>query len=93
MSVPDLSFEEAYVRVEKILEHLNTGMVSLEESLQLYEEANVLLMSCGKQLQTAEKKIQILKKSRSGELQLDENHMPEVESFSINAVSESSEQS
>lgn len=88
MSPPENSFEKAYSRLEKILELLNTGIVSLEESLKLYEEASHLLSSCSQQLQNAEKKIQILKKSRNGELQMDENNAPVIEAFSMNLESE-----
>lgn len=88
MSPPENSFEKAYSRLEKILELLNTGIVSLEESLKLYEEASHLLTSCNQQLQKAEKKIQILKKSRNGELQRDENNAPVIEAFSMNLESE-----
>lgn len=88
MSPQENSFEKAYSRLEKILELLNTGIVSLEESLKLYEEANHLLTSCNQQLQNAEKKIQILKKSRNGELQTDENNAPVIETFSMNLESE-----
>lgn len=88
MSPPENSFEKAYSRLEKILELLNTGIVSLEESLKLYEEASHLLSSCSQQLQNAEKKIQVLKKSRNGELQMDENNAPVIEAFSMNLESE-----
>lgn len=88
MSPTENSFEKAYSRLEKILELLNTGIVSLEESLKLYEEASHLLSSCSQQLQNAEKKIQILKKSRNGELQVDENNVPVREAFSMNLESE-----
>lgn len=90
MNLPHGSFEKAYGRLEKILELLNTGTISLEESLELYEEANLLLMSCSKELQNAEKKIQILRKSRTGELQMDENNAPVVDTFSMNSPSEES---
>lgn len=88
MTPQENSFEKAYSRLEKILELLNTGIVSLEESLKLYEEANYLLASCNQQLQNAEKKIQILKKSRNGELQMDENNAPVIEAFSMNLENE-----
>lgn len=90
MNLPNGSFEKAYGRLEKILELLNTGTISLEESLKLYEEANLLLISCSKELQNAEKKIQILRKSRTGELQMDENNAPVVDAFSMNSPSEES---
>lgn len=91
MNPPKNSFEQAYGRLEKILELLNTGVVSLEESLALYEEANSLLISCSKELQNAEKKIEMLKKSRSGAIEKDENQAPILEEFSMNIENRPSE--
>lgn len=91
MNPPKNSFEQAYGRLEKILELLNTGVVSLEESLALYEEANSLLISCSKELQKAEKKIEMLKKSRSGAIEKDENQAPILEEFSMNIENRPSE--
>ena len=75
------SFEEAYTRLEQILEELNAGEVSLEKSLELYEEADRLIVSCSEKLNCAEQKIETLIKNRSGELALDEAGLPEVENF------------
>lgn len=58
------SFEEAYGRLEKILEQLNSGDTPLEKSLSLYEEANKLITLCSSKLTQAEQKIEILIKSR-----------------------------
>lgn len=91
MNPPKNSFEQAYSRLEKILELLNTGVVSLEESLALYEEANSLLISCSKELQNAEKKIEMLKKSRSGAIEKDEKQAPILEEFSMNIENRPSE--
>ncbi|HKY99828.1 MAG TPA: exodeoxyribonuclease VII small subunit, partial [Rhabdochlamydiaceae bacterium] len=62
-----LSFELAYQRLEEILEKMNSGKVSLDESLKLYEEADRLISSCNKRLSDAEKKIEVLIKNRDGE--------------------------
>lgn len=71
MSESPFAFETAYTRLEEILEKMNHGKVSLEESLKLYEEADQLIASCSKRLQDAEKRIEILIKNREGELVLD----------------------
>lgn len=76
-----LSFESAYARLEEILEQINSGKVSLEESLRLYEEADKLIIRCSKQLTDAEKKIEILIKNREGELVIDGNGKPKTEAF------------
>lgn len=78
----ELSFEQAYERLEKILEAMNSGKVSLEDSLKLYEEADQLISSCTHKLTAAEKKIESLIKNRSGELALDAAGAPLRQEFS-----------
>ena len=75
------SFEAAYARLEEILEKMNSGKVSLEDSLKLYEEADQLISWCGKRLTEAEKKIEILVKNRDAELQLDAQGRPQTQPF------------
>ncbi len=74
-------FEEAYARLEEILAKMNSGKVPLDDSLKLYEEADKLIASCNKRLNEAEKKIEMLIKSRSGDLVLDDNDEPILEEF------------
>ena len=62
-------FEKGFGRLEEILQKMNSGKVPLEESLQLYEEADKLLSSLGDELGNAEKKIEMLMKKRDGELE------------------------
>ena len=76
-----MKFEEAYARLEEILEKMNSGKVPLDESLKMYEEADKLIASCSKRLNEAEKKIEILIKSRSGELVIDDEGVPIAEDF------------
>jgi len=77
----EVSFEKAFGRLEEILEKMNSGSVSLDEALKLYEEADKLIASCGKRLNAAEQKIETLIKKRQGELSLDEDQNPETEEF------------
>ena len=79
---PEISFERAFGRLEEILQQLNSGSVSLDASLKLYEEADRLIRSCSQQLSDAEKKIEILIKNRSGQLALDANQQPIAQEFS-----------
>lgn len=76
------SFEQAYARLEQILERMNSGKVPLEEALHLYEEADHLIHSCNTRLNQAEKKIEILMKNRQGDLILDEQGKPQLSPFS-----------
>ena len=72
----ELSFEQAFHRLEEILERMNAPDVTLEESLKLFEEANSLLILSQKRLQDAEKRIEVLVRTRQGELAVDEKGKP-----------------
>jgi exodeoxyribonuclease VII small subunit len=76
-----MKFEEAYQRLEEILQTMNSGKAALDDSLKLYEEADSLIVACQKKLTEAEKKIEILIKMRSGELSTDEAGIPIKETF------------
>ena len=80
-SEQSLSFETAYARLEEILEKMNSGKVSLEDSLKLYEEADRLINWCSRRLTEAEKKIEILVKNREGDLMVDEQGQPVSQPF------------
>lgn len=75
------TFEEAYDRLEEILEKMNAEQVSLDDALNLYEEADKLIVSCQKRLHEAEQKIETLMKNREGSLQLDEQGNPQTDDF------------
>lgn len=79
----DTNFEKAFHRLEEILEKMNSGQVGLDDSLKLYEEANQLIISCEKRLNEAERKIEVLIKTRNGELALGENQQPKKENFAL----------
>jgi exodeoxyribonuclease VII small subunit len=76
-----MKFEEAYHRLEEILEKMNSGKASLDDALKLYEEADSLITLCQKKLTEAEKKIEVMIKSRSGEVVLDESQQPQLQPF------------
>lgn len=77
----ELSFEQAYARLEKILGQLNSGEVSLEDSLKYYEEADKLIQQCNSLLVSAEQKVQMLIKNREGNVQLSPDGVPQLEPF------------
>jgi exodeoxyribonuclease VII small subunit len=80
MTQETLSFEQAFEKLEQILEKMNSGKTPLEESLKLFEEAEKLIRSCNSRLTTSEQKIEALIKQR-GEVVLDSAQKPKVESF------------
>lgn len=75
-----LPFEQAFERLEQILEKMNSGKAALEESLQLFEEAEGLIRGCNARLTTSEQRIEALVKQR-GQVVLDPAQTPKTESF------------
>ncbi len=76
-----ISFESAFARLEAILERMNSGTISLDEALKLYEEADALINICSIRLTSAEKKIETLITKRNGELLLGADQKPQVQDF------------
>jgi len=60
--MPELKFDQALKRLEKLVEEMEDQEVSLEASLKKYEEGVRLARLCTEKLNQAEKKIEILKK-------------------------------
>ncbi|MFH0771553.1 MAG: exodeoxyribonuclease VII small subunit [Candidatus Omnitrophota bacterium] len=65
----EIKFEDALKRLEKIVEDLDSGKLSLEDSLKKYEEGVKLAQFCSKKLESARRKVEILVKSSSGRLE------------------------
>jgi exodeoxyribonuclease VII small subunit len=59
-------FEEAMERLENIVESLESGDLSLEESLKIFEEGMKLVNFCSKKLEEAEQKVSMLIKDQNG---------------------------
>ena len=66
----EMKFEEALKKLEKIVDDLEKGSLSLDEALARYEEGIKLSRLCGKKLEAAKKKVEILVKSGDGSLEL-----------------------
>jgi exodeoxyribonuclease VII small subunit len=54
------SFEEQLTALESVVERLERGELSLEDSVRLFEEGMKLSDACKKELEAAEGKIQLL---------------------------------
>ena len=63
-------FEEALKELEKVVEGLESGKLSLEESLAAFESGVSLVKYCSQKLTDVEKKIEVLVKDKEGKLQL-----------------------
>lgn len=61
-------FEKALEILEKIVESMESGELTLDQALQKYEEGVGLVRACQTQLNEAEKKIEILTKTLDGAL-------------------------
>ena len=55
-----LDYEAAVKELEALVEKLEQGDISLEESLQLYERGVLLTRDCQESLKAAEQKVQML---------------------------------
>ena len=64
-ATPD--FEAALAELEQIVERLEQGELSLEQSLRQFERGVELTRSCQKALREAEQKISILTRGPGGE--------------------------
>ena len=72
------SFEEQLAQLETVVERLERGELSLDESVRLFEEGVKLSNACKKELEAAEGRIQVLvepegKRVRVAELELAED--------------------
>ena len=62
-----VSFEETTERLEKLVAELESGDLTLDQSLARYEEGRLLIRQCYKLLQGAEQRIEALVKGEDGE--------------------------
>ncbi|MCF6094440.1 exodeoxyribonuclease VII small subunit [Microaerobacter geothermalis] len=56
----EMSFEEALSRLEKVVESLEDGDVSLEVAIELFQEGMQLSKLCTKKLESVEQRIEML---------------------------------
>jgi exodeoxyribonuclease VII small subunit len=61
-------FEDQLAALETVVERLERGELSLDESVQLFEEGVLLSTACKKELDSAEGRIQVLIELTTGSL-------------------------
>ena len=66
----EVKFEESLKKLEKIVEDLEKGDLSLDEALKKYQEGIELARLCSERLESAKKKIDLLTKNKKGEFEL-----------------------
>lgn len=65
-----LKFEAAIEDLERVVEQLESGDLSLEDSLAAFEKGVGLVRYCNQKLTEVEKKVELLVKDKEGQLQL-----------------------
>lgn len=66
----EIKFEEALKKLEKIVEELEQGDLSLDEALKKYQDGIELSRLCSARLENAKKKIDTLTKNKKGDFEL-----------------------
>jgi exodeoxyribonuclease VII small subunit len=61
-----MSFEEALVALERIVDDLEKGDVPLDQSIRIYERGEALKKHCDALLKAAEDKVEKIRLSRDG---------------------------
>ncbi len=67
MAAPDEGFDQVYGRLKVLVEKLEQGSLSLEDSLRTFEEGVALARRGHAILDAAEKRVELLVKSPEGE--------------------------
>ncbi|WP_455200794.1 exodeoxyribonuclease VII small subunit [Kaarinaea lacus] len=63
-----INFETAIAELESLVEEMEQGEISLEDSLKKFERSIELTRTCQKALQEAEQKVQILIEKKEGDV-------------------------
>ena len=64
----EAKFEKDMEKIEKIVEALTEGELTLDDTLKKFEEGIKLTQRCDKILNAAEKKIEVLTKNANGDI-------------------------
>ncbi|MCS7263497.1 MAG: exodeoxyribonuclease VII small subunit [Armatimonadetes bacterium] len=67
-----LTFEQAMARLEEIVKLLESGELSLDETVRLYEEGQRLRQFCEQKLNEAEKRIKMVTVADDGTIKVSE---------------------
>ena len=64
--MPEKNFEDAMKMLEKIVQDLERGELSLEESLKVFEEGMKLIKFCSEKLEEVEQRVTMLVRDADG---------------------------
>ena len=73
------TFEDRLTALETVVERLERGELSLDDSVRLFEEGVQLSNACKAELEKAEGRVQVLVEGRSGAMQVAEMELDEEE--------------
>jgi exodeoxyribonuclease VII small subunit len=73
------TFEDQLTKLESVVERLERGDLTLDESVRLFEDGMKLSAACKKELEQAEGRIQVLVESKAGKMQVAEMDLDEEE--------------
>ncbi|KGK98285.1 exodeoxyribonuclease VII small subunit [Methanococcoides methylutens] len=59
-TIDELTFEEALEELETIVEHLERGQLTLDDSIGTFEKGMKLALLCNRKIESSEKKIELL---------------------------------
>ena len=64
----DMNFEDAMIKLDAEVKKLESGNMSLEESIASFEEAVKLVRVCNEKLECAQRRVRILTETANGEV-------------------------
>jgi exodeoxyribonuclease VII small subunit len=76
-------FEDDLTMLEGVVERLERGDLTLDESVKLFEEGVRLSGACKKELESAEGRIQVLVEGKAGKMQVAEMEVGEDEEIEV----------
>jgi exodeoxyribonuclease VII small subunit len=79
------NFEEHLTQLEKVVEKLERGDLSLDESVRLFEDGMKLSSACKKELEQAEGRIQVLVEGKGGTMKPTDLDLQPTETGTIEA--------
>ncbi|MDP6967857.1 MAG: exodeoxyribonuclease VII small subunit [Gammaproteobacteria bacterium] len=68
MSAEDFNFEASLQQLQQLVQQMEQGKLSLEESMQAFEQGIALTRQCQQALDKAEQKVQTLMQDATGKL-------------------------
>lgn len=68
--MPEIKFEDALGKLEKIVSDLENSELSLDDSIKKYEEGIKLARICSQKLEQAKKKVEVLIKNSDGKFEI-----------------------